>query len=1343
MFEVNRYVGATKAAGKPTVDEAMAQLLDRFPRWMWHNQPVREFVSWLKVYNDDLKKNGEEKKVVGMLGMDIYSMYQSAKEVINYLEKMDPRMADFARDRYGLLMSFEPEAENYCSAVMAERVTAQQENVTQMLVELLLRELDYVRARNDEDEFFSASEYAKLVADAEEYYRVSYLSHHRFWNIRDGHMVETVEHALRYFDRKLGEGYDEASKCVIWAHNSHLGDSAATEHGRRGRHVNLGHLVRERFGLEKSFILGLCTYEGTVRAARAWNGQDYVMDLLPSLRGSTGDLLHQVRGLVGSDFVLTIRGAESDALKVLEQDRLERFVGVQYKKRTERRSHYSACKLAGQYDGVVHLDKTSAIKLIAKAKHESSVRPGTIDYSKWEHLVLDDEDIEEAMRGLISIQLRVMAPRITSRRQASASKRKRTPSPESVSDDESEYQAEEEEQPAPSRRKLNATPPRPRRGPGPNTPSKRAQMAQRRPLYPSADEEDSAESDSGDEITLFRTHPHQFQDGPVAPLKFDHDSRPLFVQDDGKIILEAFSPIADHASDFLTAVAEPVSRPHLIHEFRLTEYSLLAAVSVGLHTASIIEVLAKLCKSDPPEQVIEFIRAHTMSYGKVKLVLKDNKRYFVESADMDVLRLLLKSKPISDARIKEQGMDIPNISADGLITEIAPTSSLFAPSDGAKNGAPAANGEKAASPATAKGTKKATKAKKPAAKPAAKPATKPVPTADTEQMLEKTEIDLFDMFNDDDIDTEKQDGDAPAGKEEEDDFADLYGGPENIGAVISVDNEDNDGDDELAHQDPVNNLSSSMNAAGVAGAPPSLVSLFEIYQDKVESVRKTCSEMKYPMLEEYDFRNDRSIPELKIDLKATTRLRPYQEKALNKVFGNGRARSGIIVLPCGAGKTLVGVTAACTIRKSCLVLCTSSVSVEQWAREFKSWSTINDNDVARFTSERRDQFPGQSGVLISTYSMISYSGKRAYDAKKVMEFICSREWGFLLLDEVHVVPAEMFRKVLTIVAAHAKLGLTATLVREDDKIESLNYLIGPKLYEANWIDLAKKGHIANVQCAEVWCEMTLEFYREYLEQSANPRKRQLLFSLNPRKIQACQYLIEFHEARGEKIIVFSDNIFALKHYAQTLGKFFIYGGTSQAERLRILGQFRYNPALNTIFLSKVGDTSIDIPEASVLIQISSHYGSRRQEAQRLGRILRAKKSNTMSTDGFNAYFYTEEVYYSSKRQQFLIDQGYSFKIITQLAGSENNMVYSTLAQRLELLTTILLTGEDMNAVDIEEDDAAIHELEGNSSSGNNNRVTQTIVRRSDTLKSLSGADSMAYIEQARGTRRKQTWKDKD
>ncbi|CAO3658078.1 unnamed protein product [Rhizopus microsporus] len=504
---------------------------------------------------------------------------------------------------------------------------------------------------------------------------------------------------------------------------------------------------------------------------------------------------------------------------------------------------------------------------------------------------------------------------------------------------------------------------------------------------------------------------------------------------------------------------------------------------------------------------------------------------------------------------------------------------------------------------------------------------------------------------------------------------------------------------------------------------------FEIAAEHVENIKKRCNDIDYPMLEEYDFRNDTVNANLEIDLKPTTTIRPYQEKSLSKMFGNGRARSGIIVLPCGAGKTLVGITAACTIKKSCLVLCTSSVSVMQWKQQFLQWSSVKENQVAVFTSDCKEKFSGASGIVISTYSMVANKRKRSYDAQKMMEFLESREWGFLLLDEVHVVPANMFRTVVTTIAAHAKLGLTATLVREDEKIDDLNFLIGPKLYEANWMDLASRGHIANVQCAEVWCPMTPEFYKEYLYE--NSRKRTLLYVMNPKKFQACQYLINYHERRGDKIIVFSDNVYALIEYAKKLGKPYIYGGTGQQERMRILQNFQYNPAVNTIFLSKVGDTSIDLPEATCLIQISSHYGSRRQEAQRLGRILRAKRRND---EGFNAFFYslvsrdTQEMYYSTKRQQFLIDQGYAFKVITNLEGmdSDPNIVFRTHQEQMDLLKAVLLTNEtDMEEELINVDDVG---RITDKKVAAKNRSTGLVKRQVTTSKTLAGGDNMAYIE---------------
>jgi DNA excision repair protein ERCC-3 len=151
--------------------------------------------------------------------------------------------------------------------------------------------------------------------------------------------------------------------------------------------------------------------------------------------------------------------------------------------------------------------------------------------------------------------------------------------------------------------------------------------------------------------------------------------------------------------------------------------------------------------------------------------------------------------------------------------------------------------------------------------------------------------------------------------------------------------------------------------------------------------------------------------------------------------------------------------------------------------------------------------------------------------------------------------------------SHCRLGLTATLVREDEMIDHLLYLIGPKVYEANWLDLVQTGHIANVRCAEVWCPMTAEFYSEYLH--TDPRHKQVLYIMNPNKIKACQHLIRYHESRNDKIIVFSDSVFALKHYAKLLDRPFIYGGTPTAERIRIFSQFQYNSMSRTIFVSKV------------------------------------------------------------------------------------------------------------------------------------------------------------------------------
>ncbi|KAK6777657.1 hypothetical protein RDI58_024375 [Solanum bulbocastanum] len=286
----------------------------------------------------------------------------------------------------------------------------------------------------------------------------------------------------------------------------------------------------------------------------------------------------------------------------------------------------------------------------------------------------------------------------------------------------------------------------------------------------------------------------------------------------------------------------------------------------------------------------------------------------------------------------------------------------------------------------------------------------------------------------------------------------------------------------------------------------------------------------------------------------------------------------------------------------------------------------------------------------------------------------------------------------------------------------------------NSIHEYKGGFIANVQCAEVWCPMTEEFFAEYLKQE-NHRKRKALYVMNPNKFRACEFLIRFHEQqRADKIIVFSDNLFALTEYAMKLRKPMIYGCTSHVERMKILEAFRTNPEVNTIFLSKVGDNSIDIPEANVIIQISSHAGSRRQEAQRLGRILRAKGARPQGgskIEEYDAFFYslvstdTQEMYYSTKRQQFLIDQGYSFKVITNLPPPDSGpeLSYYNVDEQLELLRKVLSAGGDIVGMEeIEEEDT-----DGKAVSRENRTV--------GSMSTYSGAKGMIYMEYSGGQKK--------
>lgn len=236
--------------------------------------------------------------------------------------------------------------------------------------------------------------------------------------------------------------------------------------------------------------------------------------------------------------------------------------------------------------------------------------------------------------------------------------------------------------------------------------------------------------------------------------------------------------------------------------------------------------------------------------------------------------------------------------------------------------------------------------------------------------------------------------------------------------------------------------------------------------------------------QEYEYLGDLS-PGLEVSLKPQVQVRPYQENCVQKLFVSGRAKSGLVVLPCGAGKTLVGILCICKMQKRTLILCINNLTVKQWAKQIQSFAYIDPSKIILFTSETAKGFDvgrlDQPCILITTYSMLSRRDDlKSQQSLLVMGKIASLEWSLLLLDEVQVAPAEVFKTAFLIkTKSHCKIGLTATLIREDNKIEDLQFYIGPKLYEENWIDLTNQGYLSRVQCVEIQTDMSPEYSAQY------------------------------------------------------------------------------------------------------------------------------------------------------------------------------------------------------------------------------------------------------------------------
>jgi erythromycin esterase-like protein/predicted phosphoribosyltransferase len=345
-YRVNRYV---RGAGSD--DDATEALSDfkRFPSWMWRNADVLDFVGWLRSQNE----RRPERHRTGFYGLDLYSLRASADAVLAYLAKVDPDAAARAHDRYACFDRFDDELHDYARATGWGLTPSCEREAVSQLVELRRRAAEYAGrdGRIAADDYFFAEQNARLVTNAEAYYRTMLGGRIASWNLRDRHMADTLRELRRFLDRTQSAG-----RVVVWAHNSHLGDARATDMGDRGE-LNLGQLVREEFGAE-AITVGFTTHTGTVTAATAWDGPAHRRHVRPSLSGSVERLFHDT-GV--PRFLLALRN-DPELQTVFAVPRLERAIGVIYAPETERRSHYFHTRLADQFDFMLHFDETRAVE---------------------------------------------------------------------------------------------------------------------------------------------------------------------------------------------------------------------------------------------------------------------------------------------------------------------------------------------------------------------------------------------------------------------------------------------------------------------------------------------------------------------------------------------------------------------------------------------------------------------------------------------------------------------------------------------------------------------------------------------------------------------------------------------------------------------------------------------------------------------------------------------------------------------------------------------------------------------------------------------------------------------
>ena len=359
------------------------------------------------------------------------------------------------------------------------------------------------------------------------------------------------------------------------------------------------------------------------------------------------------------------------------------------------------------------------------------------------------------------------------------------------------------------------------------------------------------------------------------------------------------------------------------------------------------------------------------------------------------------------------------------------------------------------------------------------------------------------------------------------------------------------------------------------------------------------------------------------------KIRPYQELAAEGFWHGG---SGVVVLPCGAGKTIVGAAAMAHAKATTLILVTNTVAARQWREELLKRTTLTEDEIGEYSGAKKEIRP----VTIATYQVMTKKKNGVYAH---LDLFDTHDWGLIIYDEVHLLPAPIFRFTADI-QSRRRLGLTATLVREDGMEGEVFSLIGPKRYDVPWKEIESQGYIAPAECIEVRVNLTED--ERLLYATAEPEERYRYCATTRTKRNVVETLVKKHA--GEQILVIGQYITQLDDLSEVLGVPVIKGDTPVKERERLFNMFRTGE-LTCLVVSKVANFSIDLPDATIAIQVSGAFGSRQEEAQRLGRILRPK------SDGRGAKFYsvisrdTIDQDFAQNRQRFLAEQGYSYKII--------------------------------------------------------------------------------------------------